>query len=323
MMNPRITRRPLLLAALAPFAARAESFPTRPVRIIVPFPPGNSTDIVARFIAEELSKVWPQRVVVENRSGGAGAVGMEAGARATPDGYTLVVGSSGTLAVNPSVIPNLSYDPPRDFAAVSNLATMPLLLVARPDFPANTLAELQALARQRPGEIGFGSPGPGTAGHMAGEYLAYRAGMRLTHVPYRGAGPALSDLYGGSLPLVCDSLASALPHVRDGRLKALVITSRRRVPQLPNVPTAAETLGEFEAVGWIGMVAPAATPPALVTEINAAVVRILRDKAAADRLAALGGSPDPGSPAEFAAFIRSEIAKWAEVARLANVRLEG
>lgn len=322
----RIVRRPLLIgAALTPWAAHAQQdYPTRPVRCIVPFPPGNSTDIVARFVADELSKLWPQRVVVENRSGGAGAVGLEAGARAAPDGYTLVVGSSGTLAVNPSIIPNLSYNPVRDFAAITNLATMPLILLARPDFPASTLPELQALARARPGELGFGSPGPGTAGHMAGEYLAHRAGMRLTHVPYRGTGPALTDLLAGNLPLVSDSLASALPHLREGRVKALVMTGRSRAPQLPNVPTVAEVLGqEFEAVGWIGMVAPAATPPALVAQINHAVVGILRDPATAQRLLVLGGSPDPGTPAEFAAFIRSEIAKWAEVARIANVQLGG
>ncbi|WP_149538226.1 Bug family tripartite tricarboxylate transporter substrate binding protein [Siccirubricoccus phaeus] len=320
----RLARRPLLLAAIlaAPAVARAQPYPARPVRIIVPFPPGNSTDIVARFIADALSQSWPQRVVVENRSGGAGAVGMDAGARAAGDGYTLVVGSSGTLAVNPAIIPNLSYDVLRDFAPISNLATMPLLLVARPDFPAHTLPELQALARQRPGELGYGSPGPGTAGHMAGEYLAHRAGIRMQHVPYRGTGPALADLLGGTLPLVSDSLASALPHVRDGRLKALVITGRNRAPQLPDVPTAAETLGEFEAVGWIGMVAPVATPGPLVSRINAEVVRILRDPSSSQRLESLGGSPDPGTPAEFAAFIRSETEKWREVARIANVRLD-
>jgi tripartite-type tricarboxylate transporter receptor subunit TctC len=325
-MLPRVSRRAALaFTAALPFGrARAQQFPSRPVRFIVPFPPGNSTDIVARFIAEELSNRWPQRVVVENRGGGAGAIGMEAGARSPADGYTLTVGTSGTLGVNPSIIPRLSYNAERDFAAITNFATMPLILLASPRFPASTVAELQALARAKPGEIGFGSPGPGTAGHMAGEFFAHQAGIRLTHVPYRGTGPALADLLAGNVPLVSDSLASALPHVREGRVKALAVTSRARAPQLPDVPTVAEVLGKpFEATGWIGLVAPAATPPELVQQINRDVVAILRDRAAAERLFTLGGSPDPGTPEEFARFIRTEIAKWAEVARLAQVRLEG
>jgi tripartite-type tricarboxylate transporter receptor subunit TctC len=327
-MIHRVPRRAALAAlataTLLPGRALAQEFPSRPVRFIVPFPPGNSTDIIARFVAEELSKRWPHRVVVENRSGGAGAVGMEAGARSPADGYTLTIGTSGPLGINPSIIPRLSYNAERDFAPITNLATMALVLVTQPRFEAKTVAELRALALARPGEISFGSPGPGTAGHMAGEMFAHEAGIRLTHVPYRGSGPAVADLLSGNLHLISDSLTSALPHVREGRMVSLAVTTRIRVPQMPEVPTVAETLGKpFKAVGWIGLVAPAGTPTELVQRINADVVTILRDPATADRLLSLGGTPDPRTPAEFGAFIRAEIAKWGEVARTANVRLDG
>ncbi|WP_245906346.1 tripartite tricarboxylate transporter substrate binding protein [Teichococcus aestuarii] len=315
---------PLLLRAGPAAAQAASGYPSRPVRLIVPFPPGQAADIFARLMADELSKRWPQRVVVENRSGGAGALGMEAGARAAPDGYTLLIGTSGTLGVNPSVMPHLPYDAERDFAAITNIFTLPLVLVAHPGTGPEDLRGMLARAREKPGALNYASAGPGTAQHMAMEMLAHRAGVRMTHVPYRGSGPAMADLIAGNVPLMMDSLASALPQVQAGRARALAVTSRARAPQLPAVTTVAEAgLEGYEALGWSGLVAPAATPPEILARINADAVAILRDPAVSARMLELGGFPAPGTPEEFGGFIRGEIAKWRQVAREANVRLEG
>ena len=322
------TRRVLLGAALALPAlsgARAqEAWPERPVRMVVPFPPGQAADLFARVMAEELSKRWPQRVVVENRAGGAGAIGMDAVARATPDGYTLGIGTSGTLGVNPSVMSRLPYDAEKDFAAITNIFTLPLVFVAHPSFEANDMAGLVALAKAQPGMVQYASAGPGTAQHMTAEMLSHRLGLRMQHVPYRGSGPAMADLLGGNVKVMVDSLASALPHVQAGRIKALGVTGSSRAPQMPEVPTVAETVSPgFQALGWSGIVAPAGTPAAIIRKVNADAVAILRDPAIAARMVQLGGLPDPGTPEEYGAFIRAEIAKWREVARAANVRLDG
>jgi len=328
------TRRLLLgglaSAALVPASGRAQpaaepaSFPARPVRILVPFPPGQAADVFARFLGEELSKRWPQRVFVENRAGGAGAIGMEAGAGAPPDGYTLVMGTSGTLGINPSVVPRLPYDAERDFAAVACMYTTPLVLVAHPGTGPRDLAAAIEAARQRPASLTYASAGPGTAQHMAMEMLAHRAGIQMVHVPYRGSGPAMADVLAGNVPLMMDSSVSALPHVQSGRVRALAVSGRERLPQIPSVPTVAELgMPDYEALGWAGIVAPAATPPALLRRINADVVAILRDPAVAARMAEMGGTPTPGTSEEFSAFIRAEIAKWRKVAQDARITLEG
>jgi tripartite-type tricarboxylate transporter receptor subunit TctC len=302
----------------------AESFPSRPVRFIVPFPPGQAADIFARLIADELSRRWPQRVVVENRAGGAGSIGMEAVARAAPDGHTFGIGTSGTLGVNPSVMPHLPYDAERDFLAVTNIFTVPLVVVAHPSFEAKDLAGLIAMARARPGELPYASAGPATAQHMTAEMFAYRLGLKMNHVPYRGSGPAMADLVAGNVKVMFDSLASALPHVQAGRIRPLAVTSRARVPQLPDVPTVDEAAVKgFEAAGWSGIVAPAGTPAAIIRRVNADAVAVLRDQAVAARMVGMGGFPDPGTPEQFGAFIRAEIAKWREVAQAAQVKLEG
>ena len=323
-----IARRALLGAAslpLLPAIARAQSdWPNRPVRIIVPFPPGQASDIITRLVADDLSKRWPQRVVVENRGGGAGAPAMEAGARAPADGYTLTAGTSGTLGINPSVLPRLPYDPEKDFTAISNVAMVPLLIVAHPSLPYNTMPELAAAAREKPGELNMASAGPATSQHMAAELLMLRANIRFNIVHYRGSGPAIADVIAGNVKLMTDSVASSLPHIREGRVKAIALCSAQRVPQLPDVPTIAETLVPgYEAAGWSGLVAPAGTPPEIISRINADVVAALREPAIATRIAGMGAVADPRTVEESAAFIRSEIAKWREVARAANVRLEG
>ena len=327
-MTSTIRRRALLGAAslpLLPVVAFAQSdWPNRPVKIIVPFPPGQATDILTRLVADELSKRWPQRVVVENRGGGASVPAMEAGARSPADGYTLIAGSSGSLGINPSVLPRLPYDAEKDFAAISNVAMVPLLVVAHPSLPANTMQELAAAARAAPGTIDMASAGPATSQHLAAELLMLRANIRFNIVHYRGSGPAIADVIAGNVKLMTDSVASSLPHIREWRIKPIALCSATRVPQLPEVPTIAETLVPgYAAAGWFGLVAPAGTPIEIVRRINADVVAVLRDPAIADRMTQLGAVADPQTPEEYAAFIRAEIAKWREVAQAANVRLEG
>jgi tripartite-type tricarboxylate transporter receptor subunit TctC len=326
-MTNHSSRRALMGAALVLPALRAaraqDSWPTRPVRFLIPFPPGQATDTILRVLADELSGKWPQRVVVENRAGGAGVVGTEAGARSAPDGYTIVASTSGTNGINPSVIPNLPYDAERDFNYITTVFTVPLVIVAHPSFAPKDVPALLAAAKEDPGGINYGSGGPGTSQHMSAELFCSRAGVRLTHVPYRGSGPAMADLIAGNIPMMFDSVASALPHVRSGRIKALGVTSAARASQLPEVPAIAETLPGYEAIGWGGLCVPTGTPEPIVARINADVTALLRDPAFAARVVQLGGTPAPQTSAEANAFVRSEIAKWREVARNANVRLGG
>lgn len=326
-MTTHLTRRAVLGAALAlpALGARAQGeFPARPVRMIVPFPPGQAADIFGRLVADELSRRWPQRVVVENRAGGAGAIGVEAVKTAPADGYTLGIATSGTFGINPSVMARLPYDAERDFAAITNIFTLPLVFVAHPSFEAADMAGFVGAARRAPNAVQYASAGPGTAQHMTAEMLAHRLGLTMQHVPYRGSGPAMADLIAGNVKVMVDSLAAALPHVQGGRVRALAVTGRARAPQLPAVPTVAETVSPgFESLGWSGIVAPAGTPAPIIRRINADTVAILRDPAIAARMVEMGGFPDPGTPEEYAAFIRAEIAKWREVARAANVRLDG
>jgi len=322
------TRRALLAAPLAlPAAGSAladnAAYPTRPVRMIVPFPPGQAADVFARLVAEALSQRWPQRVVVENRAGGAGAIGMEAVARAAPDGYTLGIGTSGTLGVNPGVMSRLPYDVLRDFAPITNIFIVPLVVITHPGFAPTSMQELVAHIRANPGQT-FASAGPATAQHMTAEMFAHRAQLRMTHVPYRGSGPAIADLIAGNVQLMFDSTASALPHIQSGRVRCLGITTAYRMAALPDVPTLAETvLPGFAAAGWSGIVAPAGTPEPIIRRINRDVVALLRESTVAERIVALAAIPDPTTPEEFAAFIQAEITKWGEVARVAGVRLDG
>ncbi|WP_368418199.1 Bug family tripartite tricarboxylate transporter substrate binding protein [Rhodovarius sp.] len=320
------TRRALLaMPALSTLglAAEGSGYPSRPVRMIVPFPPGQAADVFARLVADQLSQRWPQRVVVENRAGGAGSIGMEAAARATPDGYTLGIGTSGTLGVNPGVMARLPYDAARDFMAITNIFLVPLVVITHPSFAPRSMAELVAHIRANPGQP-FASAGPATAQHMTGEMFAHQAGLTMSHVPYRGSGPAIADLIAGNVQLMFDSTASAMPHIQSGRVRALGITTAYRMAALPDIPTLAETvLPGFAAAGWSGIVAPSGTPAAIIARINRDVVAILREPAVVQRITALASIPDPTTPEEFAAFIQSEITKWGEVARLAGVRLEG
>jgi tripartite-type tricarboxylate transporter receptor subunit TctC len=322
-------KRRMLAAIAIAFAAAAapvwsqSQYPVKPVRVIVPFPPGQAADIFARMLADRLSQTWGQQVVVENRGGGGGVPGVMAGKEAAPDGYTWLVGTSGTLGVNPSVYAKIPYDPLKDFAPASNIFIVPLVVVAHPSFAPNTVQELVAAAKKAPGTINFASAGPGTAQHMTGELFKSRAGIDLVHVPYKGSGPGMTDLLGGQVPLMVDSLASALPHIKSGKIKIIAVTTAQRAPQLPNVPTIAESgYPGFEGAGWSGIVLPAGTPRELVERISADIQKALGEAQLRDRIIDRGGIPDPRTPQGYADFIRAEIEKWAQVARTANVRLD-
>ncbi|MCI0754900.1 Bug family tripartite tricarboxylate transporter substrate binding protein [Teichococcus vastitatis] len=310
-------------AVLPDLPSAAENWPSRPVRLLIPFPPGQATDTILRYLADELSKRWPQRIVVENRAGGAGVVGMEAGARSTPDGYTLIASTSGTNGINPSIIPNLPYDALRDFTYITTVFTVPLMIVAHPRFAPNTVPELIAAAQADPGGINYGSGGPGTSQHLSAEMFASRGGVKLTHVPYKGSGPAMADLIAGNIPMMFDSVASALPHVQGGRIKAVAVTSAMRAPQLPAVPAIAETLPGYEAIGWGGLCVPAAAPREVVERINADVIGMLRDPRIAARMLELGGTAAPQTLEAATIFVAGEIQKWGAVAQAAGVKLEG
>lgn len=311
------------LALLAGSAWGQSGYPTKPVRIIVPFPPGQAADTFSRMLAERLTALWGQQVVVENRGGGGGVPGVMAVKDAPPDGYTWLVGTSGTLGVNPSVYAKIPYDPLKDFAPASNIFIVPLVIVAHPSFAPNTVAELVAAAKKAPGTINFASAGPGTAQHMTGELFKLRAGIDLVHIPYKGSGPGITDLVGGQVPIMFDSVTSALPHIKSGRAKVIAVTTAERIAQLPDVPTVAESgYPGFEGVGWSGIVLPAATPREIVERVSADIQKLLNDPQLRERMLDRGGIPDPRTPQEYAAFLRSEIEKWAQVAKAANVRLD-
>ncbi len=315
----------------APAVVRAQgggggggAWPERPVRIIVPFPPGQAADTLTRLYAEELSRRWPQRVVVENRGGGAGAPALEAGARAAPDGYTLTAGTSGTLGVNPSVLARVPYDAERDFSFITNVVILPLLLVAHPSFPHRDARALVAAAKAAPGTMDIATAGPASSQHMSAELFAHRTGTRFNMVHYRGSGPGVADLLAGNVRLMLDSVTSSLPHIQAGKLVPIAVTTPERAPQLPEVPTIAETVAPgYGAYGWTGLCGPAGLPAEIVRRVNADVVSVLREPAMAARFQEMGGIPAPSTPEAFGAFVRREIAQWREVARIANVRLEG
>ncbi len=303
--------------------AYAQAFPVKTVRLIVPFPPGQATDIVARLLAERLNAAWNQSVIVENRAGGGGVPGLVAGRDAAADGYTITLGTSGTLSINPGIYAKLAYDPQKDFAMVGGVFTVPLMFVAHPSFPYQTMRELVEGAKKSPGTINWAIPGTGTSQHLTGELFKFRAGVDLQGIPYKGSGPGMTDLLGGQVTLMVDSLASALPHVKAGKIKAIAMTTAQRVPQLPDVPTVAEAgFPGFEGVGWGGLIVPAATPKDIVEKIGADARKILLDPAMQARIAERGAIADPRGPAEFTAFVREEIAKWGEIAKRANIKAD-
>jgi len=311
------------LAALAISAAHAEVYPSKPVRMIVAYPPGGGTDIVGRMVAQKLGEALGQPVVVENRGGASGNIGTELAARAVPDGYTVLMGNVAPNAINVSLFRNLPYDPVADFAPVTLVASTPNILVVHPTTPARTVKEVIALAKAKPGALNFASAGVGSSSHLAGELFRILAGADIVHVPYKGAGPAMVDVLSGQVQLYFATMPAAMPHVKSGKLAPVAVTSARRSQALPGLPTIAESgVSGYEASTWYGLLAPARTPGAAVARLHQGVVKILADAAVREKLADQGFEPVGDSPGEFAAYIKSEIAKWGKVIRDAGIRPE-
>jgi tripartite-type tricarboxylate transporter receptor subunit TctC len=311
------------LAILTPYAAAAAAYPAKPIRFVVAFPPGGGTDIIARSIAQKLSGRLAQQVVVDNRPGAGGNIGTDIVAKSAPDGYTMLMGSAGPLAINASLFASMPFDPVRDLAPVTLAASTPNVLVVHASLKAATVNELIALAKARPGEINFASSGQGTPAHLAGELLNSMAGVKLVHVPYKGAAPALADLLGGQVQLMFSTMPPALPHVKDGKLRALAVTSLKRSRAMPELPTVDEVaLPGFEANTWHGVVVPAGTPAAVVVRLNREIVAILHMPEVVERLSGQGAEALGSTPEEFAAYIKSETLKWAKVVRDSGAKAE-
>ena len=312
------------LLALLCFAAhpQADTYPAKPIRIVVPFPAGGATDIAARAIADKMSANWKQPVLVENRAGAGGNVGADYVAKSAPDGYTLVMGITGSHAINISLYSKMPYDPVKDFEAITQVAVVPNVVVVHPSVPAKTLAEFIALAKRNPGKYDYASLGSGTAAHLGMELLKTTAGIYMVHIPYRGSAPAVADLIGGQVQVMMDGLPSSLPHVKAGRLRALAVTSQKRSSAAPDFPTIAESYPGFYADAWSGLFAPKGTPRAMVDKIAIEAKRILNLPDVRERFAALGAEPVGSTPAEFAQHVQREIAKWAVVVKQSGAKAD-
>lgn len=312
------------VALLAAGGARAQTFPERPIRWIVPYPPGGSTDILTRIIGQKMNEAWGQPVVVENRGGASGIIGVEAAAKAAPDGYTLLMTASGPHAINPSLFPKVPYDPLKSFSSITLVAKLPMLLLVNPAVPVGNVREFVAWAKAQQGKAVFASIGSGTPSHLAMELFKQMAGVELTHVPYKGSGPALTALIGGQeAPVMFDSVLSSIAHVKAGKLKAIAVSTAERLPALPDVPTVAESgLAGFDAYTWTAAVAPAGVQADRMDKIVAEIVRILKLPDVREKIAGQGAIPVGNSPQEFTAFTQSEIEKWGKVIRSANVKPE-
>ncbi|HET8586015.1 MAG TPA: tripartite tricarboxylate transporter substrate binding protein [Casimicrobiaceae bacterium] len=301
----------------------AADYPTKPIRIVVPFPPGGTTDILARAVAQKLSETWNQQVIVDNRPGAGGNIGADLVAKAAPDGYTLVMGTVGTHAINPNLYRKMPYDHVKDFAPVILVAGVPNVLVVNPSLPVHTVHELIDYAKANPGKLNFASSGNGTSIHLSGELFKTMAGVQMTHVPYKGSAPALADLMGGQVQLMFDNLPSSLGLIKGGKLRAVAVTSTTRAAALPDVPTIAESgLPGFEASSWFGLLAPAGTPHDVVAKINGVVAAWLATPEAKDKLLAQGAIAAGGSPEAFAKHIDNETSKWAKVVKASGAHID-
>lgn len=311
------------LCLLAAPWALAQTYPVKPVKIVVPFPPGGPTDIVGRFVATKLSEALGQPFVVDNRAGAGGTIGSEIVSQAAADGYTLLYGSTSTLAMAPSLYRKLAYDPRKSFAPISLVSSGPLLIAVNAAVPATTLAQLIAMAKDKPGSLNYGSAGNATPPHLAAELFKSLAGVNLVHVPYKGGGPALQAVVAGEVQVFFEGMVSLLPQIKAGRLRALAITGTARDPALPDVPTVAEAgLPAFQVTFWSGLVAPAGTPPEVLATLNSALRQALAGNDARATLTRLGLEPAGSTPAEFARFIETEIARWERVIQTSGAKLD-
>ena len=311
------------LASIAVHDAAAQEYPAKSVRLVIPFAPGGSNDILGRLIAARLGETLGQQVVPDNRPGAGGSIGAELAAKAAPDGYTLVIGHIGTLAVNPTLYRKLGYNPVTDFQPISLIAKVPNIMVVHPSLPVKSVKELIALAKAKPGALVYGSGGSGGAGHLATEYFKLMAKIELVHVPYKGTGPALIDLLAGQTQLVFAGVPGIVTHVRSGKLRPLGVSTASRLAVFPELPTIAEAgVPGYEATQWYGILAPAGTPRLVVDKLNREIVTGLKSKQLHERLTADGSEPFSSTPEEFGAFIKTEIARWAPVIKMAGIRAE-
>ena len=323
-----VTQRWLKCGALifmcgAALPALAQQYPSKPIRFIVPFPAGGAGDLVVRVLAQKMSENWHQPVVVDTRAGASGVVGLQIAASAPADGYTLVLGTASTHAINPALQHGLPYDPVKDYTPIASLIAIPNVIVAHRALPARSLQELIQLARAKPGQIAYASNGTGTASHMAAEFLMRAAGIQLLHVPYKGAGNAVNDVLGGHVQLLIGAVSTTLPHVQAGKLTALAVTGAQRSPAAPSVPTVAESgFPGFEVVQWFGVFAPAAASRIVVVEANAGLNRALRLPDVQENFARQGFEIRAWTPAQFADYVKSELAKWSKLIKDAGIRAE-
>jgi tripartite-type tricarboxylate transporter receptor subunit TctC len=303
--------------------AAAQGFPSKPVRIVVPQTPGGASDALARIIAQKLNDKWKQPVVVENKPGAGGNIGTELVAKAPGDGYTLLMSYAGTQAINPSLYSSLPYDSVKDFAPVATLAAVPFVLIVNKSLAANDLKQFLAMAREKPDQIAYGSAGNGSVNHLLGVMVSMDANVRLMHVPYRGAAPALTDLMSGQIQAVFTSLPSVIGHIREGAVKPIAVTSAKRAAAAPNVPTIAEAgLAGFDVNPWFGLLAPASTPPAIVRQINSDVAAALREKDTVEKFTGQGAVPLITTPEQFLALLQADVEKWGKVVKASGAKLD-
>jgi len=315
----------LVAASITPALAAesANDYPSKPIRLVVPFTPGGSTDILARVIGQKLTEAWGKQVVIDNRPGAGGNIGVDLVAKSPADGYTLVMGHIGTFGVNPTLYPKLPFDPVKDFQPITLVALVPNMLSVNPALPAKSVKELVALAKAKPGTINFGSGGSGSAAHLAGEYFKLLTKTEITHIPYRGTSPAVTDLIAGQIQMIITGVPPTLSFVKAGKLRALGVATAKRLPLLPELPTIAEAgVPGYEATQWYGVLAPAGVPKPIVAKLNAEMVKAIKGADVRDKLAAEAAEPVGNTPEEFGAFIRKEIARWAPVVKASGARPE-
>lgn len=311
-----------LALSLVAITGYTQPFPGKPTRIIIGFPPGGAIDVVTRMLAPRLSEAFGQPVIVDNRPGANGVLATDLAAKSPPDGHTIFIGTLGNLAMNPSFYPNLPFNMDKDLTPVTQVASVAFMLLAHPSVPFKSVPELIAYAKANPGKVNYSSSGNGSTPHLTGELFNSLAGVKTTHIPYKGAAPAITDLIGGQVQISYDAVATSVAHINAGRLRGIAVTGTKRVSMLPNTPTVAETVPGYEVVNWFGMVAPAGTPRAAIARWRNEIVKVLNVPEIRDKLRALGTDPVGSTPEEFGSFMKAETVKWARVIKEANIRVE-
>jgi tripartite-type tricarboxylate transporter receptor subunit TctC len=312
-----------IAGAAGALVAHAQAYPTKPIRLVCPFPPGGTTDVVARMVAQGLSEAWGHQVIVDNRGGAGGLIGTETVAKASPDGYTVLLGSITTHAVNPALYKKINFDPVKDFAPVSLVVSSPQLLAVHPSVAAKSIKDLIALARAKPGQLNYASAGSGTSPHLTFELFKSVANIDVTHVPYKGTGPAITELVGGQVQTMITGVVALMPHIKSGKLRGLAVTSKKRVAALPEIPTMIESgVPGFDVSSWFGVFLPAGTPKVIVAKMNGEIHKILAKPDVRKRLMDLGADPDPNSPEEFVAYVKSEMVRWGNVVNATGARAD-